>query len=1103
MGNTIDAKTLQEAAGLHTKDDESFEIQQLKDSLTEDMQSLFELLEKLCLNTNPGKGEEKSKDKTVDDVNSVADLRKFQYSPIAGSILLHHDFEKLFDILKGMSISTSLGTKEDAPKEKKSEKSGKKVSFIKNLGEVGESILGFFKAVVSIGIESLKIMMLAPAILLSIPVIGILVSGLSKIFSKKSLNKDEINEFGEAAKSIGDGIKSIAVGILILPLLAIPLLLSIPLLPILKFFVKSLSGISATASKEAPTFKKSLLSFALLAGALVILGISIFLAKKMGKDMMPAIKSIGLLAVVLVGVIAAGVLAGFAKWGLIALGLASILMSVAFLTLSFAIKILSKIDKDFGFKEIIKMVSSLLIIVVAMALIGVICLFGLLPIAVFAVFSLLLLIGFAAFTGAMWMLSKAQEIMNKSDAVATLKEISEFIIEFAKMAPWFLLGALASIYFAVFSILLAVGSLLFLISVLVLKGIAALYNEGAVTSGLAAITDTAKTLSKSLKELVLGTVAALAFALFAIFLSVGSLLFLVSQVALIGITKLKDDSLKGVSAISEVAKEFGTKDMMKKLGLSIVAAAELLVFSAVFLVANVALLGAMVALLGIVEITKKIKSELGGNGDDLLSIYNYSIGALWTFTTGKKALGENGVEEGGILAATKNCAKLTLLAGELIAFTAPLAAAFLALVSVFHSLEKLKASVDTIGGKEEVDKILSSVGIIFSSLANTAESFKGMSAKAIAAIGSLVKDTAEAISLLADTIIKIKDGIKIEEVSEATAKIKVMCEKLFGTGAKDEGYTLTKLFKTLSDSSLKKLRKDAVECLVPIIEAIDRLGDTVIKMGDSELFSDAKIDAGINNFTKISKLLGEFGKTCSELVKRESGDTVMSKIFGNKSPLEAVKNLIKENFFDNMSEAIDKFDMVAQKMQDLKVGSIETTLNYFSNNTTLFSNWINNTQSFGVGLKNLSDGMNKMNQKNVDAFNSFVDGLSKGKDIGQAVDALIKFAEKANAFSSIAQSFKSMSDSLSNISKHKGGFLDIMKSANEKSSKKINEVANVGKSDNEKLLDKLNELSDILRSFVPSSNVGLVPGVGIQVNNMPGVSYPELLPTQRTVLVKE
>ena len=97
-------------AGVSKNTDQAQLIDDLKKSLTAEMEKEYKLLQDLCDYCKPSKSEEKEKDKPVDDVKDVAAIKKFQNSPIAGSILIHHDFEKLFDILKGMTIGASLSS---------------------------------------------------------------------------------------------------------------------------------------------------------------------------------------------------------------------------------------------------------------------------------------------------------------------------------------------------------------------------------------------------------------------------------------------------------------------------------------------------------------------------------------------------------------------------------------------------------------------------------------------------------------------------------------------------------------------------------------------------------------------------------------------------------------------------------------------------------------------------------------------------------------------------------------------------------------------------------------------------------------------------------
>ena len=494
---------------------------------------------------------------------------------------------------------------------------------------------------------------------------------------------------------------------------------------------------------------------------------------------------------------------------------------------------------------------------------------------------------------------------------------------------------------------------------------------------------------------------------------------------------------------------------------------------------------AFLELLAMSEIKKKLDANLG-KGGDFQSIYDYTTGVLYMFALGHKSDGKGGVKE--ILEATKNCLKLSALAVEVAAYTVPLAAAFLAMVSIFDSLEKLKAASDKIGGKEEVDKILSSVGIIFDSMATTAESFKGMSAKAIEAIGSLAKDVAQSIGILADTMIKIKDGIKEEEIAGATNKIKLMCLKMFGDGETDDGtYTLTKLFKTLSSSKLGKLRKDGVDALVPIVQAISLLADTVIKMGDQQIFSDERINLGMSNFQKISGLFSEFTNLCTGLVARQSGSTLFSKVFGDKSPLAAMKDLVEQNFFDYVSKAVDGFNMAGEQLANLDAEGLKPVIEFFGSQSKFFGDWIANSTQFSKGMAEIGKGLGHLKQKDVETFNNFLVTLKTGGNgISVAIQSLVEFANRASDFASIAKSFSSMSDSLNKISKNKHGFMDIMKSANKnKNMETVTEVSNQGKSSDEKILEKLTNLENILESFVPTSNLSHVPGKGIKVYSEP------------------
>ncbi len=386
----------------------------------------------------------------------------------------------------------------------------------------------------------------------------------------------------------------------------------------------------------------------------------------------------------------------------------------------------------------------------------------------------------------------------------------------------------------------------------------------------------------------LGLVVSIEFAAFSIFFAVGLGLFAISLLELKAINALSENTSGGVEVIHNIIESFATKENAKIIGLGIAISAELLVFSVLFAAGLGLFLTSMLALKGVLEVAKKLQDSKVSFKD----IYSYSTGALYTLTTGENKSSITGAD---LLEATKNCGKLAILAIEMAAYIVPMAGAFIAMVSVFDSLIKLQEASDKIGGKENVDNLLGSVGIIFKSMSESVESFKGMSAKAITAIGSLVKDVAESIGMLADTMIKIKDGIKEEEIEGATNKIKLMCENLFGDGVNDgDNFTLTKLFKTLSNSSLKKLRKDSTEALIPLTESISLMGDVIIKFADDKLFSEEKINLGTQNFERISKIFSYFGDLCKGLTK--GGSSKFAQFIGNESALSSLNNIIKDNF---------------------------------------------------------------------------------------------------------------------------------------------------------------------------------------------------------------
>ena len=202
-------------------------------------------------------------------------------------------------------------------------------------------------------------------------------------------------------------------------------------------------------------------------------------------------------------------------------------------------------------------------------------------------------------------------------------------------------------------------------------------------------------------------------------------------------------------------------------------------------------------------------------------------------------------------------------------------AAALAMVSLLATVESIKALSKIIDsfGPEDVENVMSVMGTILGTLAESAEAFKGTSAKTITAMGSLVKDVAEAISTLTDVVLKLKDGIPDEQIDAAVFAIKRICEKLFGNPDVDEkgSYNLTVLFKQLADSKLKKLKADAVAALLPLIDSIDSLADLVVKVSDEDKFSQQRIDIGTANIERFLGLVINVASAMKSLVKVDGG----------------------------------------------------------------------------------------------------------------------------------------------------------------------------------------------------------------------------------------
>ncbi len=519
-------------SGLHKQQQQELimKIDDLKDSLTSDMEKLYDALEKICNSvTSKNKNEEKQK---LTDVKSIEDAKKFQDIPVAGSILLHHDFENLIKLLTtklgGNALFGSI-TPQGGKGNIKTEETT--LNFTSNLGPTGEQIKSIYAAISSVGNYSIKIKKEKKTIFSAADVIdtlikrfnsidelkvdgnnfkqfaeaipilfdsltevgvksviinlfrkpilstigedGVLtkfVTGLNENILSQNLDNKKLNSLGEAFVSFGKGIKALLFPVLILPLLYVPLLLTTKfIMPLLGKFVEAYSKISEHSVKETRTITKSTISFALLGTALVTAGVAVFLAFKMGEFIVPAIKNVVKFTGFIAAVILLGAIAGLAKWGIIALGVASVLMASSFLLFALSLKVLNSIDKEFNFKRIIQTGLSMLTFVGVMALVGLAAGIATISMAGFLVFSLVSLISLGAF----WVTLKLFQAIDKLLATVKLEEtlgkIADFVKAFAKEVVSFSLGSVAAIAFASFAVSLAIGTLFFIGAILLFK----------------------------------------------------------------------------------------------------------------------------------------------------------------------------------------------------------------------------------------------------------------------------------------------------------------------------------------------------------------------------------------------------------------------------------------------------------------------------------------------------------------------------------------------------------------------------------------------------------------------------------------------------------
>lgn len=531
----------------------------------------------------------------------------------------------------------------------------------------------------------------------------------------------------------------------------------------------------------------------------------------------------------------------------------------------------------------------------------------------------------------------------------------------------------------------------------------------------------------------------------AIALTVASVFILISFIAMtVGILLLKaiDKLITDKNMISNIMGPDGyfgqimdtTISLGLKALLATAAAIPLVAFGALFAVAMVALTLAIGAIVVMDKLLSQIKNpslvgeKLRGMCVDIL------LSSMGLESDGHISVGD--LVKGGL-----NLAGMTTAAGLIIPFAIAMALAMTSFVITVEAVKTLSKVINSFG-PSDVQNVMSVIGIILGTLAESAEAFKGTSAKTMTAMGSLVKDVAEAISTLTDVVTRLKDGIPDEQIDSAVYAIKRICEKLFGNPDTDNKgeYNLTVLFKQLASSKLKNLKTEAVAALVPIIGAIDNLADLVVKVSDEDQFSQQRIDMGTQNIERFLGLMVNVASAMKTLVKVDGG-WFGAKLLGNKSPLEAVEEVVNSGFFEKFNIMINQMSESARIVGSARTEDYQGFIDFWQQD---FSKMSDSTYSFKVAFKNISDAFKNVNDKTLDSYERFI-RISTMDTSGatQTISSLTALADLSPKFVAIADAFSRMATSMDTMAK-KTSKLNEMFDKMKKAEKTATAMANMG-----------------------------------------------------------
>ena len=834
--------------------------------------------------------------------------------------------------------------------------------------------------------ESLKIFATGAVLLALIPQgivkkatdsFAIFIDRMVDIAAKLNSKMKDFSSFATGIKTIIDSLKHYAIAVILLAI-------TLPLAPLallnvgfMSLMILMLSKVGAMAQKTHPYIMELTKAFIMTGVAFILYGIAMNILINVGKHFKEAL--IGLLAMItFIGtIILTGLLCVYALMALTTVMTTFILLGVAMILFSIAINIMQKINV------------------------------------------------------------KQEAIDNVMNAIKTIAT------GFSSMMGM-VYGALLSVVgFLLFSVIFTVAILIFNIGLLLLVVtnlvIGLIYDDSKKRFP---VIDKIKDLinqfadKETIVSFMLGTVAMIFFTTFSLLFMVGILLFTIDTAFLFLTDFLldkmteEDGTNRPVNRMIEIAKQMSVSAGWWLLGSVVMIPAmafalELAVFAGLAALASAALL----------EVKKNV--EKLGTIDDISrfgkTLSEAGVGVMLGFL-GVDHNPEKGFGVTDLLIGAKNAAKLAILGAEAVLAITPMAAFMYAAKEIGKAFVSLESSMSSVS-PETVEMVFGGLTTIMDSLANVADSFRGQSAEAISAIGVMVKNVAEAMNLITDIVIKLKDGIPDEQIDAATTAMLHICERLFGrpgTEPEDGRYTLCTTLESIASAELQDLNVQAVEAIAPLMEGIDRMSDLVVKLADPETFSEERITQGVTNMGYFLAAMKDVSTAMMGLIKKEAtGEVIAGKHFWNKdqkvykSPLDAIQEVVNSGFFSTFEDALGGLKRIGQQMQGLDMESTENVINFLGSSG--MAQLALRSSDFATGMTNFTNGLSKLREDSIKHFQNFVDALSKAgnESFKTGIDSLLKLGNAANKFQSIAKSMGDIADAMTKMAGKKKDLVAI------------------------------------------------------------------------------